>query len=110
MMKRAFKSVILALSLVGGALCARAGAVNPAEATLTVTPEATIDLTFTAGAAYDFGTVDVGVNISTISVSALTLHNNGNVGVSVTKFLQSATGGWTNGAVPAQDVFSLYVA
>ena len=94
-MNRKRIAIVVAVGLLGLAL-GTARAANPAEATITVTPQTSIDLTFTGGATYDFGTVDVGVNSSTISVSALTLHNNGTGGVGVTKYLQSATGGWSN--------------
>jgi len=79
------------------------------DATITVTPMATVSLDLSA-TTYAFGAIDV--NTSTNSATALTLTNNGQVSVTVDKHIetQSDPGGWTAGASAAADTYVLYVA
>ena len=84
-------------------------AANPIDATITVTPVATVSLTLPT-TTYAFGNVPV--NTSTSSAVALTLNNAGTVGVSVQKeiFNQSAPAGWIAGGSAGADQYVLYCA
>jgi len=84
-------------------------AANPIDATITVTPVATVSLTLPT-TTYAFGNVPV--NTSTSSAAALTLNNAGTVGVSVQKeiFNQSAPAGWIAGGSAGADQYVLYCA
>ena len=92
----------------------KAYAANPIDATITVTPVATVDLALSV-TTYAFGSLDV--NTSSITASSITLRNVGNVDVTVNKEIltQSNPAGWTaatsaqSGAVAA-DRYALYVA
>jgi hypothetical protein len=98
--------VALAAMVVGLGL-SRAQAANPVEATITVTPVATLDLAISP-TTYAYGSLDV--NTSSVSATALTLTNNSQVSVSVNKVInaESSPAGWTAGA--AADTYVLHVA
>ena len=78
-------------------------AANPVDGSITVTPVANVSLTLVP-TTYAFG--NVGVNVSTVAVSSLTLTNNGQVGVTVDKRIQtqSAPAGWTAGTSAASRI------
>ena len=100
--------VALAALVVGLGL-RTAQAANPVDATITVTPVATLDLAISP-TTYAFGSLDV--NTSSISATALTLTNNSQVTVAVNKVIgaQSTPAGWTAGAAAGADTYELYVA
>jgi len=82
---------------------------SPVDGSITVTPVGTVTLTL-APTYYHFGNVDV--NISTVSISSITVRNTGNVSVTVDKQIQteSTPGGWTAGTAVALNTYVLYVA
>jgi hypothetical protein len=100
--------VALAAAVVAIGL-SRAQAANPVEATITVTPVATLDLAISP-TTYAFGSLDV--NTSSVTATALTLTNNSQVNVSVNKVIhaQSSPAGWTAGTSATNDTYVLYVA
>ena len=100
--------VALAAVVVGLGLRS-AQAANPVDATITVTPVATLDLAISP-TTYAFGNLDV--NASSVSATALTLTNNSQVSVTVNKAInaQSTPAGWTAAADAAIDTYELYVA
>ncbi len=89
-------------------------AADPIDATITVTPVATVNLALSV-TTYAYGNLDV--NTSSITASSITLRNVGSVDVTVNKGIltQSNPAGWTaatsaqSGAV-ALDRYALYVA
>lgn len=91
----------------------QAWASNPVDATITVTPVATVDLAI-APTTYAFGSLDIGV--STVTVSALTLTNNGTVDVTVAKKIQTESNpvGWTAATIASPnngaDKYALFVS
>jgi hypothetical protein len=100
--------VALAALVVGLGL-SRAQAANPVEATITVTPVATLDLAISP-TTYAYGSLDV--NTSSVSATALTLTNNSQVSVSVNKVInaESSPAGWTAGAAAGANTYTLHVA
>ena len=82
---------------------------STADATITITPVANVSLAISP-TTYAFGTLDV--NTSSVTASALTLTNNGEVNVTVSKQVtnQSNPAGWTSGAAAAADTYALYTA
>ena len=92
----------------------RAWAANPVDATITVTPVATVDLAISP-TTYAYG--QLAVNTSSVTASALTLTNNGSVDVTCTKQIatQSNPAGWTAADIAGTgtvglDKYALYVA
>jgi hypothetical protein len=110
-MKRA---LFTALAVVGlGALGSRAYASDPIDATITVTPNVTVDLALSV-TTYAFGQLNVGVNVSSVTASSITLRNVGTIDVTIDKSITNA-GGWTaaniaGSGTPGVDTFALYVA
>lgn len=84
-------------------------AASSQDATITVTPVASVSLDLSA-TTYAFGAIDV--NTSTNSATALTLTNNGEVTVAVDKRIldQSNPVGWTAGNAAGRDAYVLYAA
>jgi hypothetical protein len=83
---------------------------NPsADATITITPVATVSLSISP-TTYAFGVLDV--NTSSVTASALTLTNNGEVNVTVSKQVtnQSNPAGWTSGTAAAADTYALFAS
>jgi hypothetical protein len=80
-----------------------------ADATITITPVANVSLAISP-TTYAFGTLDV--NTSSVTASALTLTNNGEVNVTVDKRVtnESNPAGWTSGTAAAPDTYALYTA
>src|SRR4029079_9369409 len=80
-----------------------------ADATITVTPVASVLLQI-APTTYAYGSLNV--NTSSITASALTLSNTGQVNVTVTKQItnQSNPAGWTAGVTQDTDTYRLYCA
>ena len=115
MNKHMQKALFTALALVGlGTWGSRAYAADPIDATITVTPVATVNLALTV-TTYAFGSLDV--NTSSITASSITLRNVGNVDVTVNKEIltQSSPAGWTaataaQSGVVALNRYALYVA
>jgi hypothetical protein len=104
------RSTILAVALIfGSALGAPLWADATQDATLTVTPAATVSIDLSVPG-YAFGAIDV--NTSTNSATAVTLTNNGEVTVAVDKRIldQSNPSGWTAGATAGLDTYALYCA
>lgn len=87
----------------------RAQASPSTDATITITPVATVSLAISP-TTYAYGTLDV--NTSSVTASALTLTNNGEVNVVVDKRItaESSPAGWTAGNAAAADTYALYVA
>jgi len=110
-MKRKRMLYLLALCLgFSGVVAKTTWATNtPADATITITPVANVSLSVSP-TTYAFGTLDI--SASSNSASAVSLTNNGQVDVSVTKQItnQSNPAGWTAGASAALDTYVLYVA
>jgi hypothetical protein len=96
----------LGLGLLG---TEKAMAANAVDGTITVTPVAAVSLAL-APTTYAFGSV--GVAISTVSISSITLSNVGSVAATVDKQIQtqSAPAGWTAGNSAGADTYVLYVA
>src|SRR5438132_950234 len=82
-------------------------AADNVDATITVTPVATVSLSINP-TTYAFG--NRGIGSQTVTSSSLTLTNNGQVNVSVDKRIATDPADWTAGTTPAQDVYALYVA
>jgi len=84
-------------------------AISTADATITITPVANVSLAISP-TTYAFGTLDV--NTSSVTASALTLTNNGEVDVTVSKQVtnESNPAGWTSGTAAAADTYALYTA
>jgi hypothetical protein len=95
-----------------GLAVTRAEAANtPADATITVTPVADVSLAISP-TTYAYGALDV--NTSSITASSMTLSNNGEVGVVVSKQItdESAPGGagaWVAGTSIGTDQYVLWV-
>ena len=107
-MKKQQKWLALAVVLVGVGQRALWAANTPADGTITVTPLANVSLAL-APTTYAYG--QLAVNISSVSATALTLSNNGDVDVTVDKRIQSDGANWigdTSNATPNHYV--LYVA
>ena len=105
---KAWKLMLLGVGLLGiGSSRAWAGAT--ADATITVTPVANVLLQI-APTTYAYGSLNVGV--SSITATALTLSNTGQVNVTVTKQItnQSNPSGWTAGVTQDTDTYRLYCA
>src|SRR5258706_10507666 len=91
----------------------RAFASNPVDATITVTPVATVDLAI-APTTYAYGSLNV--NTSSVTATALTLTNNGSVDVTCTKKIQTQSNpaGWTAATIASSavglDKYALFVA
>jgi hypothetical protein len=62
-----------------------------ADATITVTPVANVSMSLTPSS-YAFG--NIGVNTSSVTASAMTLANTGDVDIAVTKQIQTDAGNW----------------
>jgi len=108
-MKNIKQKLLITLFMIGAGGGAAWATNTPADATITVTPIANVSLSISA-TSYSFGPVSV--NSSTNSATALTLTNNGQVDVAVTKAItnQSNPVGWTAGTAAAMDTYALYVA
>jgi hypothetical protein len=111
-MNKSWVATAVAVGVIGLAL-ARAQAANPIDASITVTPIANVDLAITP-TTYAYG--QLGVGVSSVTASSLTLTNNGFVNASMTKQItnQSNPAGWTAAtlALPAIGLnkYALYVA
>ncbi len=91
----------------------QAGAANPEDGTITVTPVATVNLSLSP-TTYAFGPLDVGV--TTVTASALNLSNIGSVDVTVSKriWTESNPAGWSAATIAspnnAPNTYALFVA
>ena len=103
------KLVGTTLVLMGLVGVSKSWATNPTDATITVTPTATVSLAVSP-TTYAFG--PLAVNTSSTSASAITLTNDGQVGETVAKKIltQSTPAGWTAAASASVDQYVLYVA
>ena len=106
------KKLALVLAVVGiGVMGRQAYADDPIDAVVTVSPVATVDLSLSV-TTYAFG--PLGVSVSSVSASSITLRNTGYVDVTVNKQILSA-GDWTaadiaGSGTPGPSKFALYVA
>ncbi len=111
-MSNRLRRLFFALPLTLACLIAGRGAAwaaNPVDATITVTPDASLSLTINPST-YDFKTISV--NTSTNSATAVTLKNTGQVSVAVSKAItnQSTPPAWTAGSSAGYDTYVLYCA
>ncbi len=107
--KLAFGLMVLGLGVVGS----RAYASDPIDATITVTPSVSVDLALSV-TTYAFGQLSVGVNVSSVSASSITLRNDGTVDVTINKKILN-NGGWTaadisGSGTPGVNTYALYLA
>ena len=101
--------VVLGMVGIGLLSMGKAWASNtPADATITVTPIANVSLSVSP-TTYAYGPLSV--NTSSITATALTLSNNGQVNVTVDKRItnQSNPAGWTAGTSQSTDQYVLSV-
>jgi len=108
-MKRHKTKWLLLLGIGVGLFHTNAWADTPADATITVTPVANVSLQISP-TTYAYGVLSV--NTSSVTMSPLTLTNDGEVSVTVDKRItaQSNPAGWTAGATTATDTYVLYAS
>ncbi len=109
--KRKLATAVVAIGL--GVLGRQAYAADPIDATITVTPSVSVDLALSV-TTYAFGQLSVGVNVSSVSASSITLRNDGNVDVTINKKILN-NGGWTaadiaGSGTPGLNTYALYMA
>jgi len=104
-----WRVVLLAIAVVVGHASRRAYATtgNPLDATITVTPTATVNLSLGV-TTYAYGPVSI--SSQAVSVSSLSVINIGQVNVGVDSKIQTEAADWTSAITPAFNQYVLYVA
>ncbi len=98
--------VLMVVGLVGMVVGTAKAATDSANINLLITPVVTVDLSVSP-TYYDFGSVDV--QVSTCSILALTLSNDGTVGVTLDKTVWNDGGDWDiTVSSTVQDGFDLW--
>ena len=109
--RKAWGLALLGIGLLGlGSTRAWAATNMAVFASITVTPAADVSLDIVGATTYAYGSLDVSaVSVSSVTATPITLRNNGQVDVKVTKRI-SGQGTWSAGAAPGVNTYALYAS
>jgi hypothetical protein len=107
MNRQKMKWTLALAAVVVGFLGSKAMAADNVDASITVTPVATVSLSITP-TTYAYGNIET--SSQAVATSSLTLTNAGQVNVTVSKRVDIEAANWTVNTAPGANQYALYVA